>query len=219
MWCGPSWSGGKSPPSAPLEGSWARPQPGVSPSRSDRALFARLLGGRTNRASQTLNLLHVVIFEEITTSGFYLFILYIYFAFVECIHIVKIRLISLCEFHLKKGSQRLGLALNGAHLEGPPWTLSEICWESCYLASIKSRLWSEIVEKKYHSGRIAAQVFSSHFNKTSLSSGGKEPIGLLRTCCQLQERVPKPMETVNAGRWQKVMTPCATERLRSSFES
>lgn len=28
---------------------------------------------------------YVVTFEEIMTSGFYLFILYIYFAFVECI--------------------------------------------------------------------------------------------------------------------------------------
>lgn len=45
----------------------------------------------------------------------------------------------------KIGPQRLSLALNGAHLEGPPWALSEIsCWESCYLAPKKGHLWSGI---------------------------------------------------------------------------
>lgn len=130
------------------EGSRAWSQLGLLPSRCDRALFLCLLWDSTNHALQTLNLLYVVIFEEILTSGFYLFILYIYFAFVVCVCLVKIGLISLCDFHLKTGSQRLSLALNGAHLEGPPCTLSEIsCWESCYLASIKSRLWSAIEEK------------------------------------------------------------------------
>ena len=49
---------------------------------SDWALFPWMLWGSTNQASQTSDLLCVVTFEEILTSGFYLFILYIYFAFV-----------------------------------------------------------------------------------------------------------------------------------------
>lgn len=126
-----------------------------------------MLWGSTNQASQTLYLLCVVTFEEIMTSGFYLFILYIYFAFVECICFVKMGLIALWEFHLKTGLQRLSLASNGAHLEGPPWTLSEISfWDSCYWASIKSCLWSEIGKKKTLQARVVAQVFPSHFNKT-----------------------------------------------------
>ena len=104
-------------------------------------------------ASQTLNLLYVVIFEGILTSGFYLFILYIYFAFVECICLVRTGLISFGEFHLKTESQRLRLAFNGAHLDGPPWTLSKIsCWESCYLVSIKSHLWSVIEKRPFRQG-------------------------------------------------------------------
>ena len=171
-------------------------------SGSDGALFPWMLWGSTNHASQTLYLLCVVIFEEIMTSGFYLFILCIYFAFVECICLVKMGLISLWEFHLKTGSQRLSLALNGAHLEGPPWTVSEIsCWDSCYLASIKKPPLKWDWKKEDCSGRVVAQIFPSHFSKTSLSSGWKEPIGLLRMCCQLQGTVLKPMAVVNADRW------------------
>lgn len=146
---------------------------------SDWALFPWMLWGSTNQASQTSYLLCVVTFEEIMTSGFYLFILYIYFAFVECISFVKMGLIALWEFHLKTGLQRLSLASDGAHLEGPPWTLSEISfWDSCYLASIKSCLWSEIGKKKTLQAWVVAQVFPSHFNKTGLSSSWKESVGI-----------------------------------------
>lgn len=113
-WCRPGWHGGNSPPFGPPEGSQGWPQPAVPQSRSDRARFPRLSPG-SEHASQTLNLLYGVTFEKMLTSGFCLFILYIYFAFVECVCLLKIGLISLCEFHLKTGSPRLSRALNGAH--------------------------------------------------------------------------------------------------------
>ena len=101
-WCRPSWHGGHSPPFRPPEGSqgWSRLD-GLR-GRSGRARVPRLSRGRADHASQTPNLLCGAISEKMLTSGFYLFTLYIYFAFVERVCLVKIGLISLCEFHLDR---------------------------------------------------------------------------------------------------------------------
>lgn len=85
---------------------------------------------------------------EQMTSGFYLFLLHSYFAFSECVCIIKTGLLSL-RIPFKIGSQRLGLHHIGAHLEGPPWALSEICWESCDWASVKSHLWSKLEKELF----------------------------------------------------------------------
>lgn len=101
----------------------------------------------------------------------------------------------------KIGLQRLSLASDGAYLEGPPWALSEICWESSYLASIKATF--EVrVKKEYHLGETVAQVFLSHFNKTSWLSGKRKPrIDLRRMYCQWKEIVLGPIKTINAEGW------------------
>lgn len=182
--------------------------------RSDGALSPCRLWGSTSHASQTLNLLYIVIFEEIMTSGFYLFILYIYFAFVECLCLVEMGLISLWEFHWKTGSQRLSLALNGAHFGRTTLNFIRNLLLGIMLLGFNKKpplKWDG--KKEYHSGRIDAQAFPSHFNKTSFSSGGKEPIGLLRVCCQLQGMVLKSTEVVNADRWLKSGDTCATSHL------
>lgn len=78
------------------------------------------------------------------TSGFYLFILYIYFAFVECICLGRIGLISLSESSIENKVTKTQPCIKWDPLGRTTLNFIEIScweWESCYLASIKkSRL-------------------------------------------------------------------------------
>lgn len=198
-WCRPSWSGGNSPPSAPHEGSQAWSQLGMRPSRADRAFFPGLLWGSANCASQTWNLSYVVIFEEILTSGFYLFILYIYFALV-CISWVYMHSQNWTYLPLRVPFKNRVTKTQPCIKWGPlgRTTLNFIrnLLLGIMLLGLNKKLplkWGW--RKECHSGRIAAHVFPSHFNKTRLSSG------LLRTRSRRRERVLMPLETVNADIW------------------
>lgn len=200
--CKSSWSGGNSPPPVPTEGSQAWSQLGVLPSRSDRALLPYLSWASTKYASLTLNLLYVVIFWGDSD----IWILSVHFIYLFCICGVCMPSQTWAYFPLPVPFKNRATKTQPCIKWGPFGRTTLKFIRNLLLGIMLLGLnkkpplkWDW--RKEYHSGRIAAQVFQSHFNKTSLSSGEKEPIGLLRMCCQLQEKVLKPFETVNAGRW------------------
>lgn len=197
--CRPSWSGGNSPPSAPLEGSQAWSQRGVLPRGSDGALSPCLSWGSTSHASQTLNLFYIGIFLGDSN----IWILSVHFMYLFCICWVCMPSQNWAYLTLRVPFKNR-VTKTRPCIKWAPLGRTTLYFIRNLLPGI---MWLGLNKKpplkwdwrkEDHSGRIAAQVFPRHFHRTSWSSREKEPPGLLRLCCQRQEAVLKPMDPVKA---------------------